>query len=1378
MPALPFEQFTNRYELSKTLKRELKPVWETGKLLEEMGIIAVDKKRKEAYDKVKPYIDKIHRKFIEVALSKVKDDLLFSEEVARYFSLYQNWKKDRKNSVLQKQLEKNEQILRKRVVSYFSEGVKTFLAGYPNMGFTKKTQEFLYEAPLFKLLKREYGNDQETLIPWETGDEVSIFDGWDNWLWYFKKFFETRKNLYKADGTSTALATRIIDKNLRIFLDNILIYQKLQEKEIFPKELQDTSSQIFDCSFYVNCFLQDGVLAYNRIIGGETLANGKKIKGLNEYINEYKGKTKEKLPYFKKLQNQVFSGDRLFIWAWIQDEVEFKDCLSLFYQASQKRVQYLQEMISQLWQYNDAQYAKIYLTKFAFENFTYQYVGGVKDVERAVYQAMKADNILWIAYKKSQNKYTFPDFIPIIYLKRALLSFPHQEHLWKERFYSEDILDISKSLWEQFCILLMEEFSSMMSREVEYNGEKKQIGYVSIAPKIVWALEDKQFSLSLELQKDVKEFADIARKIYIFGKKFACEKDRDRDVNIDLDSDFYIGEHGYIENFYENAYEEIIVPYNQMRNFISKKPRESTKKRKLNFEGVNLLWWWDINKESENLSVILRKENNYYLGIMKDSTIFERASKEVKKLSSDWCYEKMIYKYMKDVSLSIPKVSTQIKAVIQHFKKSDEYFILEKGSRVGKFVKPLVITKEIFELNNRIYRKEDLNSSIMRSELDGVDEEKGYVKKFQKEYLKLGGDPKVYRKALDSRIDFCKEVVASYPSCAYFDYSSLKPTSEYESLDVFYAHLDKLGYALSWENFSEEYIHQCIRDQKLYLFQIYSQDFSGGKKKGAQKNTHTLYFEQLFSPENAQAGYIFKLNGNGEVFFREATAPEKLWTKQDSKGKEVINHKRYAKDKIFFHFPIELNRVHGTLSAYAFNQEVNSFLAKNHSITLLWIDRWEKNLAHFSVIDQSWKLLESWSFNRLESYDKQGNLLLTAEKKIVEERDENWNITDYSLGKTWKQVPYIDYKLLLEYREKKRKIQRQSWKEVDKIKDLKKGYVAAVVKKIVDLVLKYQAIVIFEDLNMRFKQIRWGIEKSIYQQLEKALIDKLNFLVNKNETNPQKAGHFLRGYQLTAPFESFKDMGKQTGIIFYTQAAYTSKIDPLTWWRPNLYIKKQDAEKNKENICNFDRIIFDPIKKAFAFTYDLKEFVKSDQAIFPAKTQWTVFSAVERFRWNKSLANNKGDYDHYENLTDGKLLNRDKKEWEFCNFKELFGKYNIDIHSDILEQIHALPIKWNEKFFSEFFFLFSLVLQIRNTDPKGQGDHADFILSPVEPFFDSRKSAQFGVGLPTNGDDNGSYNIARKGIIILQRLQEQYLLLEGKVDLYITNVEWDDFIQK
>lgn len=108
MSAQPFEQFTNRYELSKTLKRELRPVWETGELLEKAGIIAADKKKKEAYDKVKPYIDEIHRKFIEEALSKAKEESLFSEEIVTYFSLYQDWKKDRKNSILQKQLEKTD----------------------------------------------------------------------------------------------------------------------------------------------------------------------------------------------------------------------------------------------------------------------------------------------------------------------------------------------------------------------------------------------------------------------------------------------------------------------------------------------------------------------------------------------------------------------------------------------------------------------------------------------------------------------------------------------------------------------------------------------------------------------------------------------------------------------------------------------------------------------------------------------------------------------------------------------------------------------------------------------------------------------------------------------------------------------------------------------------------------------------------------------------------------------------------------------------------------------------------------------------------------------------------------------------------------------
>src|SRR5690606_5240205 len=127
----------------------------------------------------------------------------------------------------------------------------------------------------------------------------------------------------------------------------------------------------------------------------------------------------------------------------------------------------------------------------------------------------------------------------------------------------------------------------------------------------------------------------------------------------------------------------------------------------------------------------------------------------------------------------------------------------------------------------------------------------------------------------------------------------------------------------------------------------------------------------------------------------------------------------------------------------------------------------------------------------------------------------------------------------------------------------KKGYISQVVRKLADLAIEHNAIIVFEDLNMRFKQIRGGIEKSVYQQLEKALIDKLNFLVNKGEKDATQAGHLLKAYQLAAPFETFQKMGKQTGIIFYTQAAYTSKIDPVTGWRPHLYLKYTSAEKAK-----------------------------------------------------------------------------------------------------------------------------------------------------------------------------------------------------------------------
>ena len=81
--------------------------------------------------------------------------------------------------------------------------------------------------------------------------------------------------------------------------------------------------------------------------------------------------------------------------------------------------------------------------------------------------------------------------------------------------------------------------------------------------------------------------------------------------------------------------------------------------------------------------------------------------------------------------------------------------------------------------------------------------------------------------------------------------------------------------------------------------------------------------------------------------------------------------------------------------------------------------------------------------------------------------------------------------------------------------------------------------------------------------------------------------------------------------------------------------------------------------------------------------------------------------------------------------------------------------------------MFSLICQIRNTKKDVKWDENDFILSPVKPFFDSRNSKKF----PKNWDDNWAYNIARKGLIILNRISEN----PEKPDLLIFNADWDNF---
>jgi CRISPR-associated protein Cpf1 len=297
---------------------------------------------------------------------------------------------------------------------------------------------------------------------------------------------------------------------------------------------------------------------------------------------------------------------------------------------------------------------------------------------------------------------------------------------------------------------------------------------------------------------------------------------------------------------------------------------------------------------------------------------------------------------------------------------------------------------------------------------------------------------------------------------------------------------------------------------------------------------------------------------------------------------------------------------------------------------------------------------------------------------------------------------------------------------------------------------------------------------------------------------------------LAAPFESFEKIYKQTGILFYTQADYTSVTDPVTGFRKNIYIGNSwSREKIKRAIDKFKSIKWDDSVGGYAFAYNQSDFgfeasgknKKYAKAQEIVSKDWVIYSKVariERFR-------NDAGYWGY------RPINLNEK------FKELFDIWGIDDKDDILCQVREKEIAGELKegkliggkkrdFYHQFIYLFNLVLQLRNSfsqkiakDKDGKdiviGDDIDFIASPVYPFFSMEaKSKKTGLDAKLNlagfdkriigknkdeikkslnGDANGAYNIARKGIIILQKIKKN----QEKPNLFISKNEWDTFAQ-
>ena len=739
---------------------------------------------------------------------------------------------------------------------------------------------------------------------------------------------------------------------------------------------------------------------------------------------------------------------------------------------------------------------------------------------------------------------------------------------------------------------------------------------------------------------------------------------------------------------------QITPLYNKVRDYLTRKPY-SVEKIKLNFENSTLMDGWHVNKIRDNTAVILRKDGVYFLAIMNKK---HNQTFDAKNIQTDGvCYEMMNYYLLQEPFKMLPKV---------FFSKS----------RIGEF---------------------NPSSQIM-------------------EIYKRGS----FRKGNSFRIEDCRALIDfyKYAISRHQDWKNFgfqfSETQSYNDISDFYREVETQGYRISFSPVSENYINRMVDEGKLYLFKIYSKDFSPNSK--GTPNLHTIYWRMLFDPRNL-ADVSFQLNGHGEVFYRKPTLPQEpekpthpagrpiANKRADAKKKEscfkidLIKDKRFTKLHFELHVPITLN--FKSRQVANINQMVKDYIRDADDLHVIGIDRGERNLLYLSLIDMQGRIVKQQSLNCVGETD-----FYAPQGRIVKQQSLN-------------QVDRTDYHALLEKREGERQAARRSWQTIESIKELKEGYLSQAVRVVANWMVQYHAIVALENLNFGFKRGRQKVERQVYQKFEKMLIDKLNYLVDKKKADDEPGGA-LHAYQLANPFVSFEKMGRQSGFLFYVPAWNTSKIDPVTGFVNLFDTRYENVKKARNFFAKFDAIRYNEATGLFEFVFQYREFTAKAEG---TRDKWTLCSHGERIETFKDKAN----------------------QWDTCTvnlteeLKKLFKHYGIALDGDLRT---AIVGQTDKAFFQNdkrddkkprgLMQLFRLMVQMRNSEP---GTNTDYLISPVADaqgrFFDSR---EVGDDLPKDADANGAYNIARKGLWFVRKIKEGASSKEMK----LTNQEWLSFAQE
>lgn len=884
------KDFVNLYQLQKTLRFELKPIGKTVEHIESKGFLEKDEARAEEYRAVKSIIDGYHKYFMEKALN---DFVISEDSLYEYEKLFLAQKDDAQKD----RFKKLQDDMRKQISKAFTS------------------------HPAYKTIdKKELIKD---ILPEfvDSDKDREIVKKFSNFTTYFTGFHENRKNLYVADEKHSAIAYRIVHENLPTFLNNKRTFEKMMDEvvdeakqSIEPHLLGAVLEDMFKLEYFNHTLSQTHIDLYNTMLGGCTLDDGTKVQGLNEKINLFRQKndiTKRELPNLTPLKKQLLSDRESMSWVseGFDSEDELNDIVKAFYTETVRDFECcdgkvnLIEAMPQLFCNIDNYDSSLMFVRSGkpLTDISQTLFKDYSVIKAALWEKHLKDNP-----KKSKSKTIAED---------------------EERFFDK------KEQYFSFYEIIEALDDYIQGNEKYKNLDAQHILFEYFKTPPHKAVDiDALFNAWLDDKKStekLKSFLDAIIGIAKFYRPLSVKSDTKKDIA------FY----SLFDIYYENL-GSVVQLYNKVRNFKTKKPY-SYEKFKLNFENSTLLDGWDVNKEPDNTSILFRRGDNFYLGIMDKKN--NKAFKNIPESTSGECYEKIDYKLLPGANKMLPKV-----------------FLSKKG-------------------------------------IDFFDPPKDILDNYKRETHKKGENFNI--SDCHKLIDFFKDSIEKHPDWKHYEFN-FSDTRNYKDLSEFYKEVEQQGYKIRYRNVDSAYIDSLIDEGKLYFFQIYNKDFSPYSK--GTPNMHTIYWRMLFDEANLE-DVSYKLNGQAEVFYRKKSIEydketlEKGHHYQELKSKfnyPIIKDKRFSVDKFKFHVPITLNFKAEGISNIA--DKVHESIREYDDIKVIGIDRGERHLLYLSLIDSKGNIIEQYTLNEIvnhhngKDYHVNYHSLLAQKEKNRDDARKSW----------------------------------------------------------------------------------------------------------------------------------------------------------------------------------------------------------------------------------------------------------------------------------------------------------------------------------------------------------------------------------------------------